>query len=137
MYGYDATSDTIDLHKAGKTFNEFWNPFTYLETMISVGLDSPDYAAAMRGVYNFVSEQAYLDGINKGLKGVELENNAKKESLKISPLSFEAFKTAKGDMAIRVTLKTKILLLGGKFFGGWKKTLNKVGGEDPFWFPLG
>ena len=59
------------------------------------------------------------------LKGVELENNAKEYA---ENLTFEAFKIAReyGDW---VTFKDKDSIIGG-FFGGLKKTLNKVGNED-------
>ena len=48
LYGYDASSDMVNLDKGGKVFKGTWNPFTYLESTMNILLDAPDYAAMMR-----------------------------------------------------------------------------------------
>jgi hypothetical protein len=65
-----------------------------------------DYAAYMRGLRDAIGEMAYLDGINKGLTGDKLKENAQTF---LDTLKQEQFDEAK-EFAERVTFRGKNLL---------------------------
>lgn len=122
LYGYDPSSDSSDVQRAGQVFHGKWNPFKYLETALNLTLSGFDYSAAMRGLYDRVAEMAYVDGLNKGLKGDALKKHTREYA---DNLSVEMFKIARecGDW---ITFKDKDSVLGN-LAGGMKRTANIIG----------
>lgn len=55
----------------GQTFRSKYNPLTYMEKSLGAVLQGFDYAAYQRAANQRISEMAYLDAINKGIKGNE------------------------------------------------------------------
>lgn len=53
----------------GQAFRSKYNPMTYLEKSLGAVLQGFDYAAYTRATKQTLSEMAYLDALNKGIKG--------------------------------------------------------------------
>lgn len=53
----------------GQSFRSKYNPMTYLEKSLGAVLQGFDYAAYQRAVNQRLSEMAYLDALNRGIKG--------------------------------------------------------------------
>lgn len=53
----------------GQAFRSKYNPMTYLEKSLGAVLQGFDFAAYQRAVNQRLSEMAYLDALNKGIKG--------------------------------------------------------------------
>lgn len=59
----------------GQAFRSKYNPVTYLEKSLGASLQGFDYAAYTRATNQTMSEMAYLDALNKGIKGDEAIRN--------------------------------------------------------------
>lgn len=57
----------------GQAFRSKYNPVTYLEKALGASLQGFDYAAYNRATNQRLSEMAYLDAINKGIKGKDAQ----------------------------------------------------------------
>lgn len=53
----------------GQAFRSKYNPMTYMEKSLGAALQGFDYAAYTRASNQRMSEMAYLDALNKGIKG--------------------------------------------------------------------
>jgi hypothetical protein len=122
LYGYDPAADSKFLNTPANVFKGKWNPATYLHKALSISLGAFDYASYMRGVYDKIGELAYLDGLNKGLNGKDLDDNAKEY---IDNIEKEIFEIAK-DYGDYVTFKEQDNPIGNAF-AGFKDVLNVVG----------
>jgi hypothetical protein len=59
----------------GQAFRSKYNPMTYLEKALGASLQGFDYAAYTRATNQRLSEMAYLDALNKGIKGDDAIRN--------------------------------------------------------------
>ena len=122
LYGYNAEREGKYLTTSSSTFKNDWNPFKYLEKVLNVSLRGLDYAAYMRGLKDRAGEIAYITGINRGLKGAELNKFATDY---IETMGEEAFKQAQ-EYGEYITFQDKDNYIGETFSKG-KAVLNRLG----------
>ncbi|MDG0791911.1 hypothetical protein OMP38_14420 [Cohnella ginsengisoli] len=105
----------------GLSFRSKYNPLTYLEKTLGAALKGFDYAAYQRAVKQRLGEMAYLDAINKGVKG--------KDNIRAH---METFMTNMDDMTEKlandygeyVTLQNDSIL--SQKLSGFKRGANKI-----------
>lgn len=114
----------------GQAFRSKYNPLTYMEKALGASLQGFDYAAYTRATNQRLSEMAYLDAINSGIKGA---NNIRSHMQTFMANMDDAVHTIAKDYGKYATLQDDSLL--AKKLMGFRRGLNKVstfGGSENF-----
>lgn len=114
----------------GRAFRSKYNPLTYLEKALGASLQGFDYAAYTRATNQRLSEMAYLDAINSGIKGT---NNIRSHMQTFMANMDDAVHTIAKDYGKYATLQDDSLL--AKKLMGFRRGMNKVstfGGSENF-----
>lgn len=104
LFGTNKSQEEKYVNSSVRNFKGKYNPLSYMEKGTKVLMS--DYAAYMRGMRDSLGEMSYLDGINKGLTGKKLKENAEAY---MNNMSEEQFNKAK-EFAERVTFRGKNIL---------------------------